>query len=122
MVVAIWIVALLLLGLWSLLGWGLAQVLAFEGQWVLAIEPWLAHVPFADLLERWWPTWQDSARLLLELGQAALGWLGQAAPVIVWTLWGLGAVLLLGAAGLMNLLVVLLRRRLPAAQAGMQGA
>jgi hypothetical protein len=68
------------------------------------------------------PTWQDSARLLLELGQAALGWLGQAAPVIVWTLWGLGAVLLLGAAGLMNLLVVLLRRRLPAAQAGMQGA
>ena len=110
MLIFIWVVALLFLGLWSLAGWGLVRLLAMDGSWVAAIEPLLHKMPFGDLLERWLPTWQDMLRLLLDMLQSALAWVGTAAPVVVTVVWALGAALLLLCAGLLTLLVVLMRR------------
>ncbi|MCK7493845.1 MAG: hypothetical protein MZW92_22980 [Comamonadaceae bacterium] len=49
--------------------------------------------------------------------RAALGWLGGAAPVIVWGAWGFGALVLAAFAIGLTLLVVLLRRDTPTPRA-----
>ena len=113
MIIAIWIVTLLIVGLWTLTSWGLASLLAIDGAWVEQIEPWLARVPFGGWLEGWVPDWLTVARALLDTAQALLGWLGGAAPVLVWVLWGAVTLLLLALAGVLTLVVVLIRRNMP---------
>ncbi|HSW06159.1 hypothetical protein [Aquabacterium sp.] len=113
MIIAIWIVALLLLGLWSLAGWGVHALLVAGVQWVGDLKPLLDRLPFAAIIEQWVPGWQDGLRLALDLMQAALGWLGGAAPLLVWLAWGTGTVLLLGLALLLTGVVVLVRKNSP---------
>lgn len=115
MVIAIWIFTLLLVGLWSLVSWALASLLATDGAWVAQIEPWLARLPFGGWLEGWFPEWLTVARALLEGLQALLAWTGGAAPVLVWVLWAVVACVLLALAGLLTLVVVLVRRSAPPA-------
>jgi len=116
MLIAIWIVTLLLLGLWSALAWGLSALLATDGAWLAQIGPWLSHLPFGGWLETWYPSWLEDAHLLLSLLHNALAWLGGAAPTLVWVAWALGtAGLLLMGAGL-TLIVVLVRKTMPPAQ------
>ncbi|WP_152543554.1 hypothetical protein [Methylibium sp. T29] len=62
---------------------------------------------WGDWLATWLPGWQDLLRLGIGLTQAALAWVGSAAPWIVWTVWGLGCAALLGIAGLLSLLLKL---------------
>ena len=75
MIVAIWIVTLLLVGLWSLAAWGLSSLLAINGAWVAQLEPWLQRVPFGAWLETWFPDWLQVAKALLDAAQMGLSWL-----------------------------------------------
>jgi len=113
MIIAIWIVAVLLLALWSVAGWSLHVLLVSGVQWVGDLKPLLERIPFAAFIERWVPGWQDAIRATLDLMQSLLGWLGGAAPVLVWVVWGMGAVLLLGFALLLSLVVALVRKSSP---------
>jgi hypothetical protein len=111
--IAIWIVTLLLVGLWTLASWGLSRLLAMDGSWVSQIEPWLARMPFGGWLETWFPDWLQVAQVSLDALQAALGWLGATAPLLVWVVWGGGALLLMLAGAALSLLVALIRRTMP---------
>ncbi len=108
--IAIWLLTLLLLGLWTLSAWGLAALLGSNGDWLTHVGPWLAQLPFGGWLETWFPEWLQSARLMLDALQAALSWLGATAPTLVWIAWGVGAALLLLLAAGLSLLVALIRK------------
>ena len=110
---AIWIITVMLVGLWSLCAWGLGTLLSMDGAWVAQVQPWLARLPFGGWLETWFPDWLQWAQALLGGLQGLLSWLGSAAPVLVWVLWGGGVVLMLLLAAGLSLLVALIRRNMP---------
>ncbi len=113
---AIWIITLLLVGLWTLLAWGLSSLLALDGSWLANLKPWLASMPFGGWLESWFPDWLQVAQALLGVMQSALSWLGTAAPVLVWGLWFAGALVLMLVAGALSLVVALIRKNSPPQQ------
>lgn len=108
--IAIWIITALTLGLWSLLSWGVAAVLGMDPTWVGNLQPLVAEIPYADLIEAWVPGWQAMMVSMLHLVQSLLGWLGGAGMVVVWVLWGLGAAFIVGTAAVLSLVVVLVRK------------
>ncbi len=108
--IAIWIVAALLLALWSLLAWGVAAVLALDPAWVGDLRPLIDQIPFGHLLDIWLPGWAGLLRALLDMTHALLGWLGSSAGWLVWGLWAVGSVLLLGTAAVCSAIVALVRR------------
>ena len=65
--IAIWIIAALTLGLWSLLSWGVAAVLGMDPTWVGNLQPLVANIPYADLIETWVPGWQAMMVSLVHL-------------------------------------------------------
>src|SRR4029453_18252736 len=109
MIAVIWILASLSLVLWSLTAWGLHQLLTADPQWVDDIGKLIAQVPLGDWIERWVPAWRDMLDAALILTQHAVGWIGEAAPFIVWVAWGVGALLMVGGAALLTMLVSMLR-------------
>jgi hypothetical protein len=111
MVLAIWIVVGLAVGLWSLLGWGLYSLLTLEQQWLGELEPLLGQVPFGAWLDLWVPGWQALAAVTIDAVQWTLGWVGAAAPVAVWLVWGGGTLVMVAGGALLTVLVVLLRER-----------
>jgi hypothetical protein len=103
MIVAVWILAACLLALWTLGTWGLHSLLTMDPAWLAGwperFGAWLETLPWADRIDLVWPGWQSMLRLAADVTQSLLGWLGEGALWIVWTLWGLGALaLLIGAA------------------------
>ncbi len=108
--IVIWILALLSLGLWSLLAWGVAALLGLDPSWVGDLEPLVKQVPYAEVINAWIPGWQGLVLATLDLTRTLLGWLGGAGVVVVWVLWGLGAAVVLGLAALASLAVALIRR------------
>jgi hypothetical protein len=112
-ILAVWIVALCLLGLWSLAGWGLHALLASGVQWAGELKPLLERIPLSAWIERWVPGWIDALHMAADLMQGLLGWLGGAAPVLVWVVWAIGAVLLLGLAMLLTVVIALVRKNSP---------
>jgi len=113
MIIAVWIVTFLLLAVWTLAAWGLASLVSVGGFSLDGVGPALARAPFAGVLEAWFPAWQEWTMWVLQAMQSLLQWLGAAAPVLVWGLWFAGALVLLLVAGLLTLLVALLRRAMP---------
>ena len=111
--IAIWIVAALGLALWSLLAWGVAALLAMNPTWIGDLQPYLAQIPYADLIEAWIPGWQAMLVSVLYLAQSLVGWLGGAGRVVLWVLWGAGALCIVGSAALLSLVVVLVRKSSP---------
>lgn len=110
MLIAIWIVVTLGVALWSLLGWGLYALLSVDHQhWLGDLKPLLEQVPFGAWLDAWMPGWQALAELAIDSVQWALGWMGGAAPVVVWAVWGVGTLLMVGGGAFLSLVVVLLR-------------
>lgn len=107
---AIWIFAAIGLGLWSLLSWGVAALLGMDPTWIGNLQPLVAEIPYADAIEDWIPGWQAMMVSLLHLTQSAVGWLGGAGLVVVWLLWGAGALLIVGTAAVLSLVVMLVRR------------
>jgi hypothetical protein len=114
-IAVIWILTGLSLLLWSLTAWGLHALLTSDPQWVDDFGALIAQVPFGDWIARWVPAWPEMLDAAVELTQHVVGWIGEAAPFIVWVAWGVGALLLLGGASLLTVLVSALRRRPSAA-------
>ncbi len=109
--IAIWIVAALALGLWTLLAWGLSALLGLDAAaWVGSLEPLVKQVPYVEAIDMWVPGWQALVLATLELTRTLLGWLGGAGAVVVWVIWGLGAAVVLGLAALGSVAVALIRR------------
>ena len=116
MQIAIWLVTAIVLALWSLAGWGLYQLVDSGVELIGDLKPLIDQIPYAAIVERWIPGWQDMLKLLLDLTQSLLSWLGGAAPVLVWLVWGTGTALLLVIAGVLSLAVALIRKSMPPAQ------
>lgn len=120
MMLAVWIVGLLLLVLWSGLVWS-----------VHLLWSWLMAVPWADAMQRlrewpvpaplepwfgtWWTQWlQEAAPLLQWMGEMLQGsarWVVDAMPILLWATWALGALLLLAVMGAVGAGVWWMRRR-----------
>lgn len=113
MLIALWLLTLLAIGLWSLTAWGLHAVLTLNTGTLGELKPLIDQIPHADVISQWIPGWQQMLQATIDLTQVLLGWLGGAAPIIVWVLWGLGVVTLLGIAGVLTVLVRLIRRKAP---------
>ncbi len=107
---AIWLVALVCLGLWSLAAWGLTLLMGLDPSWLGDLKPLLLQVPYGDWLDQWLPGWQAQVSAMLDLVQGLLGWLGNAGLWLVLAIWALGAVCIVATGGLLSLLVALLRR------------
>lgn len=118
MLIAIWLLVVLGLALWSLMGWGMYALLALDHQWLGDLKPLLDEVPFGHWLEQWVPGWQTLAELSIDAVQWLLGWLGAAAPIVVWAVWGAGILALVSGGALLSLLVVLLRDKASPPPAG----
>ena len=118
MLIALWIVVGLGVALWSLLGYGLYALLSLDHQqWLGDLKPLIEQIPGGAWLGRWIPGWQALAELSIEAVQLALGWLGAAAPIVVWAVWGVGTLVMVGSGALLSLIVVLLREKPRAAAA-----
>lgn len=109
MIAAIWIVVALGLALWSALGWGLYRLLVLDHRWLGDLKPLLDQMPYGEWIDRWVPGWRVMAEWAIEAVQFGLGVLGGAAPLVVWAVWGLGFLLLVGGGAFLSLVVVLLR-------------
>ena len=116
MIIAIWIITAVLLALWSFAGWGLHALIISGTQWLGDLKPLLDRIPYAAIVEQWIPGWIDALKLAIDAMAAALTWLGGAAPVLVWIVWGLGTALLLVLAGVLTLVVALIRKSTPPQQ------
>lgn len=110
MLIAAWIFVAFLLALWSLALWGVHALMTVDPSRLADLKPLVDQIPYGALIERWIPGWQELLRLAIDLTQKGIGWLGELAPVIVWTVWGAGAFALLLLGGLLTLLVRLIRR------------
>lgn len=110
MLIAVWILVVLLLGLWSVASWGLYELLRLDPSRLGELKPLVDRIPFGDWLGQWLPGWDGMLRGLIDLGQVLLGWLGSAAPLIVGVVWAGGALLLLAFGGVLSLVVALIRR------------
>lgn len=108
--IAIWILALIALALWSAAAWGLGTVLGLDPSWVGDLKPLLQQIPYAALIDQWVPGWQDLLVALLDLTRSLLAWAGGAGVVVVWVLWALGAAVIVVAAALLSLVVALVRK------------
>lgn len=109
MLTAIWIIAAVLLALWSLAAWGLHALLVHGAGWATDARPLIDDIPYGEVIEHWLPGWRQMLALALDFAQAAIAWIGDSAALVAWLTWGAGALMLAGTAGVMSLIVVLLR-------------
>lgn len=105
MLIALWILTLIVLGLWSLTAWGLHALLTLDASRLGDLKPLIDQIPYGNLLSDWLPGWQEWLRASIDLTQVLLGWVGGAAPTVVWVLWGLGAFVVLIAALIMTVVI-----------------
>ena len=110
MVMLIWCLTLLALLLWSALGWGLHTLLSLGPTWLDKLPGLIEKLPYPAVLERWLPNWQEWLIGAATAVQAVFGWLGGAGVVLVWAVWVVGTMAMLG----MALLLTFAVRRLPA--------
>ena len=120
--IAIWIITALLVGLWSLLAYGMHTLLGLSAGLAGLPANWLELIekmPGTAWLEIWMPWWREAVVFAVQSFGEVLAWFGgSAAPVVawvVWGLWGLGTVGLVLCAGLLSGLVALARRVTPSA-------
>jgi predicted PurR-regulated permease PerM len=118
MLAAIWILTLLGLAVWSLLAWGLHTLLTIDPRWIDDVQALIERVPYADVIDRWLPGWRELLDLAMDLTQTVLGWVGSNAPLVAWIVWGIGTLALLAMAGVLSLVVSLLRDKRPAPPTG----
>lgn len=105
MITALWTLTLLGLAAWTAAAWGLHHLLHLDASALAGLPDWIAQLPGAHWLERWWPDWQSLARDLIALSTRAQAWLAATVPWLVWAVWALGALIGLACAGLLHLAV-----------------
>lgn len=96
----IWITTALLLGCWTLLAWASAWLLGLDPAWLADWATRVRELPLAPTLDLWVPGWDGLLAGLMSLLHTLMAGFGQAGVVLVWVVWGLGALLLVGAAAL----------------------
>lgn len=111
MIIAIWVATALGVILWSLVAWGTHALLTLDPNWVGSFGSLVDQLPYAGVLSYWVPGWQAFMHAGLTTTQALLGWVGAAAPTLVGVMWLVGALLMLGGATVLTILVGLMRRR-----------
>lgn len=110
MLIAIWVLTLLGLGLWSLTAWGLQALLTMDASRLQDLKPLIHEIPFGETIDQWMPGWRALLAVAIDATQGLVAWVGHAAPWLIWALWGVGAAGLLLGAGVLSLAVVLIRR------------
>jgi hypothetical protein len=110
MILASWVLTLFVLALWTLAAWGLHALLTLDATRVGELKPLVDQIPYGEAISQWIPGWQDLLRLSIDLTQATLGWVGDAAPIVVGVVWGVGALAILAVGVLLTLLVQFIRR------------
>ena len=108
MQLAIWIIAAIVIGLWSLFAWGVHSLVVLSAQQAGAWAATLKDLPGAAWLDAWFPGWQALLKLALSWLPTVTATLGAAAPwlgALAWLAWGVVTLLLLGLAGLLHFAV-----------------
>jgi hypothetical protein len=122
MLIAIWVLTLLGLGLWSLTAWGMQALLTMDASRLQDLKPLIHEIPFGETIDQWMPGWRALLAVAIDATQALVAWVGHAAPWLIWALWGVGAAGLLLGAGILSLAVVLIRRGMRTAERAPQTA
>jgi hypothetical protein len=120
MQLVIWIIAALLLALWLALGYGVASLAGLAAGLQGLPAQWyelMGRVPGAAWMDAWLPGWREAVVQTADVIAAVMGWMGDALPVLVWVVWGLGALGLVAFAALLSGIVALARRKSPPAPA-----
>ena len=117
MLIAIWVLALLGIGLWTLTAWGLDALLSIDPSRLQDLKPLIHEIPFGETIDQWVPGWRALLAVAVDMTQTAVAWIGHAAPWLVWALWGVGTAGMLLLAGIVSLAVVLIRRGMRASDA-----
>ena len=110
----IWSLAVLAVTVWSLMAWAAHRLLAMDPSWVGEVGRTAADGPLGAWFERWWPGASEMLARSAELMQSMLAGLGALAPWLVGAVWALGALVLLGGAGVLSLALRWWRGRGPA--------
>jgi hypothetical protein len=103
MITALWTLTLLGLAAWTAAAWALHQLLHLDASALAGLPDWVAQLPGAHWLARWWPDWQGLARDLIDLFSRTQAWLAATVPWLIWAVWALGALVGLGCAALLHL-------------------
>ena len=103
--IAIWIVAALIIGLWSLAAWGVSALLGVNPAWVGSLQALLREIPYGAWVETWVPHWQPALLLVLDLARELFVWVDAAAPAVLWIVWVLGTAAMVMLAALLSLVV-----------------
>ena len=114
---AIWMIAALLVGLWSLLAYGVGTLAGLAAGLSGLPADWYAlldRIPGAAWMGDWLPGWREAVVAAAQVIGMALGWLGGALPVIVWVVWGLGTLGLVLCAALLSGIAAWARKSVPA--------
>lgn len=106
----IWILALVVWAGWSLLAWAAGWVLGLDPSWISELATRVREWPLAPSLDLWLPGWDGPTAVALGGLHALMAGFGQAGVIVIWVVWGLGTVLIAGAAALASGLVHLVRR------------
>lgn len=117
MIIAIWVIALLGIGLWTLAAWGVHSVLTLDPSRLQDLKPLIHEIPFGETIDQWIPGWRALLGVAVDLTQQGLAWVGDAAPWLVWAVWGLGTGTTLLVAAIVSLAVVLIRKGMRASEA-----
>lgn len=110
MQIALWIVTLLCIGLWTVAAWGASWVLGMDPSGLQDLKPLIHEIPFNEQLDQWIPGWRTVLAVAVDMTQAVVGWIGHAAPWLVWAVWAVGTGVTLLLAGLVSLAIALIRR------------
>lgn len=110
MQIAIWLLALVGIGLWSLAAWGMDALLTIDASRMQDLKPLIHDIPFGETIDQWVPGWRALLAVAVDATQALIGWVGHAAPWLIWALWGVGTAGLLLLAGIVSLAVWLIER------------
>jgi hypothetical protein len=110
MMIALWVLTLFTLGVWSFAAWALHALLTLDASRLGDLKPLIDQIPYADAISAWIPGFQDLLRLMVDATQWSLSWLGSAAPVIAWVVWGLGVAVILLVALALTVLIRVIRK------------
>jgi hypothetical protein len=108
--IIIWLVALFVLGCWTLLAWATAWVLGLDPSVIGSFATRIGEMPGAAWLDLWLPGWQPLAAATLEITSDVFSALGSIGSWLVWAAWGLGTLVIVGCAALGSVAVGLIRR------------
>jgi hypothetical protein len=118
MQILIWALAAVALGFWTLLAWATAWVLGLDPSVIGNLAARIGDMPGAAWLELWLPGWEPVAVATLELTRDLFAALGTVGVVLVWALWGVGALVIVAGTAVLSFVLRAVRRRTAPAVAG----